>query len=118
MKYSDLLVWQKAMDLVTTVYGLTKAFPADERFGLSAQMQRAAVSVPANIAEGHGRKSTRAYVNHVSIASGSLMEVETLLQIAGRLNYLENKQLSEVLRQTGEVGKMLNGLIRSLNAQS
>lgn len=118
MKYSELLVWQKAMDLVTRVYWLTKAFPADEKFGLTAQMQRAAVSIPANIAEGHGRKSTKAYLNYVSIANGSLMELETLLQIAARLEYLENKQLLEVLQQTNEIGKMLSGLTRSLNPQS
>ena len=118
MKYSELLVWQKAMNLVTTVYRMTKAFPADEKFGLTAQMQRAAVSVPANVAEGHGRKYTKAYLNHVSIANGSLMELETLLQIAARLDYLENIQLLEVLKQTSEIGKMLSGLTRSLNPQS
>ena len=118
MKYSELLVWQKAMDLVTTVYRMTKAFPADEKFGLTAQMQRAAVSIPANVAEGHGRKSTKAYLNHVSIANGSLMELETLLQIAARLDYLENHRLLEVLKQTNEIGKMLSGLTRSLNPQS
>ena len=118
MKYSELLVWQKAVDLVTTVYRLTKAFPADEKFGLTAQMRRAAVSIPANIAEGHGRKSTKAYLNHVSIANGSLMELETLLQIAARLEYLENEHLVEVLKRTNEIGKMLSGLTRSLNPQS
>ena len=118
MKYGELLVWQKAMDLVATVYGLAKSFPADEKFGLTAQMQRAAVSIPANIAEGHGRKSTKAYLNHVSIANASLMELETLLQIAARLEYLENRQLLEVLTRTNEIGKMLSGLTRSLNPQS
>ena len=118
MKYSELLVWLKAMDLVTTVYRMTKAFPADEKFGLTAQMQRAAVSIPANVAEGHGRKSTKAYLNHVSIANGSLMELETLLQIAARLDYLENHRLLEVQKQTNEIGKMLSGLTRSLNPQS
>ena len=118
MKYGDLLVWQKAMDLVTMVYRLTRAFPADEKFGLTSQMQRAAVSIPANIAEGHGRKSTKAYLNHVSIANGSLMELETLLQIAARLEYLENKQLLDALSRTNEIGKMLSGLTRSLNPQS
>jgi len=118
VKYSELLVWQKAIDLVTTVYRLTKAFPADEKFGMTAQMQRAAVSIPANIAEGHGRKSTKAYLNHVSIANGSLMELETLLQIAARLEYLDNKQLLEVLGRTSEIGTMLSGLTRSLNPQS
>ena len=118
MKYSELLVWRKAVDLVTTVYGLTKTFPADERFGLTAQIQRAAVSIPANIAEGHGRKFTKAYLNHVSIANGSLMELETLLHIAARLDYLEDEHLVEALKRTNEIGKMLSGLTRSLNPQS
>ena len=115
MKYSDLLVWQKAMDLVTEVYKLTQAFPADEKFGLNSQMQRAAVSIPANIAEGHGRKSTKAYVNHLSIANGSLMEVETLIHIACRLGYLTAQQGNPVLLKADEIGKMLSGLQRSLN---
>ena len=68
MKYSDLLVWQKSMDLVADVYKLTAEFPADERFGLTSQIRRAAVSIPANIAEGHGRKSSGAFINHISIA--------------------------------------------------
>jgi len=118
VKYSELLVWQKAVDLVVAVYGLAKTFPADEKFGLTSQIQRAAVSIPANIAEGHGRKSTKAYLNHVSIANGSLMELETLLQIAARLNYLENDRLPDVLKQTNEIGKMLSGLTRSLNPRS
>jgi len=118
VKYSELLVWQKAMNLVTVVYKLTKVFPEDEKFGLTSQLRRAAVSIPANIAEGHGRKSTKAYLNHVSIANGSLMELETLLQIAARLEYVENKRLLEALGQTNEIGKMMSGLTRSLNPQS
>ena len=118
MKYSQLLVWQKAMDLVADVYKLTGAFPQDERFGLESQLRRAAVSVPANIAEGHGRKATRAYVNHVSIANGSLMEVETLVEIAARLRYLDLHQKDDILARTDEIGKMLSGLRRSLNPRS
>ena len=118
MKYSELIVWQKAMDLVTELYTLTGAFPQIERFGLVAQLQRAAVSVPANIAEGHGRKSTGAYLNHISIANGSLMEVETLVQVASRLGYLTQDQDKDVLQRADEIGKMLSGLQRSLNPQS
>ena len=118
MKYSDLLVWQKAMDLVTMVYKLTKTFPADEKFGLISQIQRAAVSVAVNIAEGHGRKATGAYLNHLSIANGSLMELETLIQIARRLEYLDSRWEKKALLQTDEIGKMLSGLSRSLNPQS
>ena len=88
MKYSELIVWQKAMDLVTEIYKITSTFPSDERFGLSSQARRAAVSIPSNIAEGHGRKATGAYVNHLSIAYGSLVELETQIQIAVRLNFV------------------------------
>ena len=118
MKYSELLVWQKAMDLVTEIYMFARAFPQEERFGLASQLQRAAVSIPANIAEGHGRKSTGAYLNHVSISNGSLMEVETLIQIASRLGYLTPQQKTGVLDRTDEIGKMLSGLQRSLNPRS
>jgi four helix bundle protein len=118
VKHSELLVWQKAMDLVTLTYRLTATFPTSEKFGLISQLQRAAVSIPANIAEGHGRKSTKAYLNHLSIANGSLMEFETLVRIAARLGYLKRKEESEVLAQTEEIGKMLNGLRRSLNPES
>ena len=118
MKYSELLVWGKAMDLVTHVYRVARDFPPEEKFGLVSQLQRAAVSIPANIAEGHGRKSTGAYLNHISIANGSLMEVETLAQIASRLGYLTQEQIKDVLSRTDEIGKMLSGLHRSLNPQS
>ena len=88
MKYSDLVIWQKAMDLVTEIYKITATFSGEERFGLSFQARRAAVSIPSYIAEGHGRKSTGAYINHLSIAHGSLMELETQVQIALRLNFV------------------------------
>ncbi|MGH8599229.1 MAG: four helix bundle protein [Burkholderiales bacterium] len=84
----------------------------------ASQVRRAAVSVPANVAEGHGRKSTGAYIHHVSIANGSLMEVETLIQIAHRLDYIDAQRLDQTLVRTDEIGKMLSGLQRSLNPQS
>ncbi len=118
MKYSDLSVWQKAMDLVTDIYKITAMFPSDERFGLSAQARRAAVSIPSNIAEGHGRKSTGAYINHISIAVGSLMELETQLQIAARLNFLAQNDVITLLIHTDEIGKMLSGLKKSLSAKT
>ncbi|MDD4928897.1 MAG: four helix bundle protein [Gallionella sp.] len=116
MNYSDLIVWQKSMDLVTGIYKITATFPVEERFGLSLQMRRAAVSIPSNIAEGHGRKATGAYLNHLSIAYGSLMELETQIQIALRLNFLGADETSSLLDQTNEIGKMLNGLKKSLSA--
>ena len=88
MKYDDLKVWQKGIDLVKVIYQESKHLPVNERFGLIIQTRRAAVSIPSNIAEGHGRKSTQAYINHLSIAFGSLMELETLLKISGELDYL------------------------------
>ena len=118
VQYSDLSVWQKAMDLVEAIYHLTRTFPKDERFGLISQMQRAAVSIPSNIAEGYGRKSTKAYINYLSISYGSLLELETQIQIGCRLQYLDRTTMDNLLVQTNEVGRMLNGLQQSLTRQS
>jgi len=114
--HKDLVVWQKAMDLVTTVYKLTKSFPKSEVYGLASQMQRAAVSVPSNIAEGQGLKQTQAYARHLAIANGSLTELETQLEIARRLGYLTAED-EPVIDRAGEVGRMLAGLRRSLQAR-
>jgi four helix bundle protein len=112
--YRDLLVWQRAMDLVIEACGLTKRFPSEEKYALAQQLRRAAVSVPSNIAEGHGRKHLGDYVRHVSIARGSLMEMETQLLIAGRMGYMSNGEEEHVIAQTSEVGRMLSGLLRAL----
>jgi four helix bundle protein len=114
MKYSELVVWQKAMDLVTEIYQVTATFPSEERFGLCSQARRAAVSIPSNIAEGHGRKATGAYLNHLSIAYGSLMELETQTQIAVRLSFITEDNASALLKQMDEIGKMFTGLKNSL----
>lgn len=116
--FRDLIVWQKAMDLVVTCHKLTKGFPASELYGLSAQIQRAAVSVPANIAEGHARRHTGDYVRHLSYAAGSLAELETHLEAAMRLQMLSKKDLEVTLIQTAEIGRMLFTLIRKLRAKS
>ena len=116
--YRELVVWQKAMDLVEKCYQLTRSLPSSETYGLSGQIRRAAVSVPANIAEGNGREHVREYLHHLSIANGSLMELETHLMIAARLEYLDSANVSQVLEQTSEVGKMLGGLIRSLKRRN
>jgi four helix bundle protein len=113
--YRELEVWQKAMDLVVDCYCIAKQFPKVELYGLVSQLQRAAVSVPANIAEGQGRNHTREFLNHLSIAYGSLMEVETHLQIAARLCYVDNPTLESLLKKSAEIGRMLNGLNQSLN---
>lgn len=113
--HKDLIVWQKAMDLVLAVYKVTGRFPKSEVYGLAAQMQRAAVSVPSNIREGHGLKQTQAYARHLAIANGPLTELETQIEIAKRLGYLptEGRPLTE---QAAEVGRLLAGLRRSLKA--
>ena len=115
--YLDLELWQKAMDLVVECYTLTKSFPGTELYGLSSQLQRAAVSVPANIAEGQGRQHRSEFIQHLSIASGSLAEVETHIRIAQRLKYLPEKKAQELLLRTGEVGRLLNGLLRYLRSR-
>ena len=110
--YEDLLVWQKAMDLVVEVYELTRGFPTDERFGLCSQMRRAAVSIPSNIAEGQGRRTAGEFLNLLSNAKGSLNELETQLKLSQRLDYCETP--TPLLDRVSEVGRLLNGLSRSL----
>jgi four helix bundle protein len=117
VKYSDLKVWQKSMELVDELYAVSNQLPQSERFGICSQLQRAAVSIPANIAEGHGRKFTRAFLNHLSIAFGSLMEVETLILIVARRKYIDEDKTALLLAQADEIGKMLSGLRKSLNRQ-
>ena len=108
--YRDLVVWQKAMELVTEVYRGTAGFPKHELYGLTGQIRRAAVSVPSNLAEGHGRTSRREFHQFISQARGSLVEVETQLEIARNLGYLSAPIASELLAKAGRVGRMLNGL--------
>lgn len=113
--YRDLLVWQKAIELVVAIYSITQRFPKNEAYGLVSQMQRAAVSIPSNIAEGHGLKQTLAYLRHLAIASGSLAELETQLEIADRIGYLLPKD-KRVVAQANEVGRMLSGLRQSIRS--
>ena len=112
--YQDLEVWQKAMDLVVICYQMTKRFPKSEIYGLASQLQRAAISVPANIAEGRQRQSSKEFLHPLSIAYGSLAEVETHVQIAGRLSYIDEDRIDKVLNKTAEIGRMLNGLRKSI----
>jgi four helix bundle protein len=112
--YKDLVAWQKAMDLVTATYRSTTNFPTEERFGLTSQLRRAAVSIPSNIAEGQGRLSEKEFRYFLGQARGSLMEVETQLQIAQNLGYLEATQTKELLEFCAEVGRILNGLMASI----
>ena len=113
--YTDLIAWQKAMDLVEMVYKMTYQFPTDEKFGLISQIRRAAVSVPSNIAEGQGRWSDAEFHRFLAIAHGSLREIETQAMIAKRLSYIAPPQLDSFLNLSTEVGRLINGLANSLN---
>ena len=112
--YKQLTVWQKAVKLAIEVYKPTSHFPDSEKFGLTSQIRRAATSVPANIAEGWARGTTKEYIHFLLIARGSLMELETHLIIAQHLSYMSQEQLDRMAARIEEIGKMLNGLIQSL----
>ena len=112
--YQDLTVWQKSMTLTTHVYKLTEAFLKSEQFGLTSQMRRAAVSIPSNIAEGQSRNSTGEFRQFLGISKGSLAELETQIEVALRLTYLQEAQVIEVRSLCVEISKMLAGLSRSL----
>jgi four helix bundle protein len=115
--YGDLIVWQKGMDLVEMVYKATGQFPKEEVYGLTNQLRRAAVSIPSNIAEGQGRNSVNDFRRFLAISYGSLREVETQILIAQRLNYLKQFQAERLMGLASEVGRLLNGLINSLDAK-
>ena len=114
MHYKDLVVWQKAMDLVVEVYRLTKNLPKDELYGLTNQLRRAAVSIPSNIAEGNGRASTGDYVRFLIIARGSVAEVETQLLLCVRLDYLKQEEITFALGFCDETGRLLTTIIKKL----
>jgi four helix bundle protein len=116
--YRDLVAWQKAMGLVESVYRATRGFPREEVYGLTAQLRRAAVSIPSNIAEGQGRRSARDFLHFLSMAYGSLREVETQILIAERLQYLDAKQRTVIVDEASEVGRLINGLTRAVEKQS
>jgi four helix bundle protein len=115
--YRDLEAWQAGMTLVEVIYRLTRQFPRDEVFGLSAQIRRAAISIPSNVAEGACRRKLRAYANHVSIALGSHAEVETCVELAVRLKYVERQEVPETHALLARTGQLLNGLFRALGAK-
>jgi four helix bundle protein len=115
LSFRDLDVWKKAMDLVVEVYTLTRGFPSEERYGLTSQTRRAALSVPSNIAEGNGRSYRREYAYHVSIARGSLSELMTCFEIAQRLGYISPDVFRPLVVRLEEVSRMLLMLMRALN---
>ena len=116
--YRDLDVWQRAIDLAVECHRVTSRFPRTETYGLSIQLQRSAVSVPANIAEGRSRQSTKEFLHHLSIAYGSLAEVETHLMIAQRLEYVTQQDSETLLDTCALIGRQINGLQRSLQKKT
>ncbi len=112
--YRDLEVWERGIALVERVYELTKRFPREEKFGLTSQLRRASVAVPSNIAEGWGRGSRKEYAHFLRIARSSLLEVETQIIIAGRLGYIDEQVMEEILEETTIESKMLLSLMRAL----
>ena len=116
--FRDLRVWHEAQELVAATYALTARLPPRERFGLASQMERAVVSVAANIAEGHGRKHTREYLHHLSIANGSLSELEAEVALCCRLGYINDHGATAVLQGASNVGRMLAGLVAKLRIRA
>jgi len=112
--YAELIVWQKAMDLAVSVYHQTANLPKEERYGLKSQMRRAGISIPSNIAEGQARWSRKTFLLHISIARGSLCELETQTILAYRLAYFSNQRRNELMDQCQEVKRLLNGLTKSI----
>ena len=115
--YKDLKVWQMGMALAADVYQVAHEFPKAETYGLCSQLQRAAVSIPSNIAEGHARDSTKEFLHHLSIALGSLAEVETQILLAHQFGYLTTESKTLITVKADELGKILCGLQKSLRAR-
>jgi four helix bundle protein len=116
--YRDLIVWQKAIELALVAYRLTEQFPKREIYCLASQIRRAGVSIPSNIAEGYGRGSRKEYLQFLSIAQGSLKELETQIILAERLTFATPSQAKQILADCEIIGKMLGALIRSLRAKA
>jgi four helix bundle protein len=112
--YKELKVWQKAYQLCIAIYKITKGFPKEERYGLTSQIRRAAVSVPSNIAEGYGRKTTQEYIQSLYIAYGSHCELETQIMVSKDLGYIKSDEFQELQQDIGGVERMLKALIKSL----
>ncbi|ATA69253.1 four helix bundle protein [Capnocytophaga canimorsus] len=114
--YKELVVWQKSMDLVKGVYEVTRLFPEEEKFGLTSQIRRSAISIPSNIAEGFGRGSSKSFLQFLYVSRGSLYELETQLYIAKELNFISDNQ--EIENLVSEIGKMLNSMIQKLKLKN
>jgi four helix bundle protein len=112
--YRDLLVWQTAMALAKAIYGETERLPGKETFGLQSQMRRAAISIPSNIAEGHGRLNDGLFRQFLATSRGSLFELQTQLELAGDLKLLEKERVEKLMMQCEEVARLINGLLAKL----
>jgi four helix bundle protein len=112
--YRELFAWQKAMDFAAEVYRVTRRFPKEELYGVTSQLRRVVVSVPSNIAEGQGRQTTGEFRQFLGHARGSLLETETQILLSERLDYLDHATTENLLQQSAEVGRILNGLLSSL----
>lgn len=116
--YKGLIVWQKSINLVTMIYEVTRCLPDEERFGLTSQIRRSAISIPSNIAEGYGRGSTKSYLQFLSIARGSLFELETQIHIAKGLQFLSEENSSSITKLISEIGRMINSLMIKIKNSS
>ena len=116
--FKDLILWQRAMDLVVEVYNLVKRIPKEELFALSDQIRRAVISIPSNIAEGQGRNSSKEFIHFLSIAKGSKAELETQLLLCVRINYLTESEIEKAMSLIEKVGKMLNSLQKKLTTKN
>lgn len=115
--YRDLQIWQKSMTLVTEVYKISKGFPKDEAYGLTSQIRRCAISIPSNIAEGYGRNSTNEYIHFLRIATGSLYELQTQIEICMNLDYLNRGEFDKLYELSREIERMISSLAGKLSSQ-
>jgi four helix bundle protein len=116
--YRDLQIWQRSMDLAVACYESSRQLPDSERYGLCSQIRRAATSIPANIAEGHGRELPGSFIQHLRICQGSLKELETLLLLAQRLEMIKLPSVTPLLAECDEIGRMIRALIRAIQANT
>ena len=115
--FRELIVWQKSMNYVTEVYKVSKSFPKDENYGLTSQMRRSSVSIPSNIAEGYGREGLNDYLRFLNIAISSLFELQTQIEIAFNLKYIEKQKFNKLFELSREIERMLSSFIRSLKSK-
>ncbi|MGX8014043.1 four helix bundle protein [Mesorhizobium sp. ORM8.1] len=116
--YRDLIIWKAALKLAVDCYSATKGFPNSEAYGMTSQIRRSAASIAANVAEGHGRESTGAFIQFLRVAQGSLKELETHLILCGEVGLMVEAEVARLLGQTDEIGKMMRSMIRSLQQKS